>query len=253
MARPRLDRPVPDLHLSPALDGVKSLMGNDIGTRERLILLAIDEIRKHGPSEFNARVVCDRLELKQAMVPYHFGSREALIAEATIWAYRDWSTHPFEILQKTQGDGEKRLRAFIDDKLKWSARMGPVAVLVHYPMMSDTVNRLLESAYEVELRQRQEFQIAVTSYLVIDIRNGTSTPIGFDWTKSPGVDEALTHASEFLAAGSILWASHGLALWMSGQHLPSTFFGQFNVEKIGRQFVINNHIDEIVAIAKGQR
>ena len=28
---------------------------------------------------------------------------------------------------------------------------------------------------------------------------------------------------------------------------------QFKVEKIGRQFVINNHIDEIVAIAKGQR
>ena len=57
MVRPRLDAPIPELDLAQALDGVKSLMGNDIGTRERMVLLAIDEMLKHGPADFNARFV----------------------------------------------------------------------------------------------------------------------------------------------------------------------------------------------------
>jgi AcrR family transcriptional regulator len=227
-------------------------MGNDIGTRERLILLAIDEILKNGPSEFNARIVCERLGVKQSMIPYHLGSRENLIVEATIWAYRDWTNYPLTVLRNTKGDPEKRLRAFLEAKNDWSQRMGTVALLIHYPMMSETVNQILQEKYGDEMRNKLSYQTAILGYLILDIRTGSNSPIDFDESNPPGVETALAHPREFFAANSVLWASHGVSLWLSGRHWASSYFNLFNVDKIGRQFVIKNHMDEILAIARGR-
>ena len=252
MVRPRLDAPVPELHLAPALDGVTSLMGSGIGTRERLILLAIDEIKKHGPADFNARVVCERLGVKQSMIPYHFGTRDGLLVEATIWAYRDWSNYPTEILRNTSGSGEKRLRAYINAELDWASRMGPIKLLVQYPMLSETVRVKLHEKYGDEMRRKFEFHLAALGDLVIDIRTGSSTPLDYDDTNYPPIEKAITQAEEFLAATSVSWASHGLAMWASGSHMSTQRFWSLDLPKIAVKFTMKNHIDEIVAIAKGR-
>ena len=252
MARPRLDAPVPELHLPDALNGVTRLMGNDIGTRERLVLLAIHEIMMTGPSDFNARIVCERLGVKQSMIPYHFGSRDGLIVEATIWAYRDWSNYATEILRETAGSGEKRLRAYINAELDWASRMGPIALLVQYPMLSEPVRAKLQEKYGDEMRRKLEFHLAALSDIVIDIRTGSTTLLDYDDTNYPSIEKALTHATEFLTASSISWASHGLSMWVSGNHMSTQSFWTLDVGKISTKFAIKNHIDEIVAIAKGR-
>lgn len=252
MARPRLDAPVPELNLSGALDGIVATLGANIGTRERMILLTIDEIMKTGPSDFNARIVCERLGVKQSMVPYHFGSRDGLIVEATICAYRDWSNYAIDIVRNVKGNGEKRLRAYINAEMDWASRMGPIALLVQYPMLSEPVRVELEKKYGDEMRRKLEFHLAVLSDLVIDIRSGSTNPLDYDDTNYPTVDIAVKHAKEFLAATSISWASHGLAMWSSGHHLPSQSFWTLDVAKISTKFAIKNHVDEIVAIAKGR-
>jgi AcrR family transcriptional regulator len=53
-------------------------------TREKLIALTIEEIVKNGPSEFNAKDICDRIDAKHALVNYYFGNKEMLIAEANL-------------------------------------------------------------------------------------------------------------------------------------------------------------------------
>jgi AcrR family transcriptional regulator len=252
MVRPRLDAPVPELHLAPALDGVKALMGNDIGTRERLILLAIDEIKKHGPADFNGRIVCERFGVKQSMVPYHFGSRDGLIVEATIWAYRDWSRIGIDAIRRTTGDGEKRLRAYLKAEIDWAMRMGPIALLVQYPMLSEPVRIQLETIYGTEMRRGLEYHLAVLTDLVIDIRTGTTNPLDYDESNFPGTDFAVKNATEFLAATSVSWAAHGLQMWASGSHLSTQSFWSLDLPKIGVKFTMKNHIDEIVAIAKGR-
>jgi AcrR family transcriptional regulator len=252
MVRPRLDAVIPELHLAPALDGVTLLMGNDIGTRERLILLAIDEIMKSGPSDFNARTVCERLGIQQSMIPYHFGSRDGLLVEATIWAYRDWSNYATDILRKTSGSGEKRLRAYINAELDWASRMGPIKLLVQYPMLSAPVRVKLHEKYGDEMRRKFEFHLAALGDVVIDIRTGSSTPIDYDDTNYPPIEKAITHAEEFLAATSVSWAAHGLAMWASGSHQSTQSFWSLDLPKIAVKFSIKNHIDEIIAIAKGR-
>jgi AcrR family transcriptional regulator len=252
MARPRLDAPIPELHLAPALDGVKRLLGNDIGTRERMILLAIDEMLKHGPADFNARFVCERLGVQQSMIPYHFGSRDGLIVESTIWAYRDWSHYATDVLRKTSGKGEKRLRAYINAELEWASRMGPIALLVQYPMLSEPVRASLHEKYGDEMRRKLEFHLAALSDIVLDIRTGSNTPLDYDDTSYPPIENAIIHAREFLTASSISWASHGLAMWASGNHMSTQSFWTLDAGKISAKFSIKNHIDEIVAIAKGR-
>ena len=252
MPRPRLDAPVPDLHLSPALDGVKKLMGASIGTRERLILLAIDEIMKTGPSDFNARVVCERLQVEQSMVAYHFGNRDGLITEATLWAFRDWSHYAIAVLRSTKGDGTRRLRAYIKAEIDWAIRMGPIALVVQYPMLSEPVRIQLEQNHGDEMRRGLEYHLAIITDLVVDIRTGSTNPLDYDQHSYPSKDDAIAHASEFLAATSISWASHGIQLWASGSHLPSQSFWSLDIPKIAVKFAVKNHIDEIVAIAKGR-
>lgn len=252
MPRPRLDAPVPELHLSPALDGVKELMGNDIGTRERLILLTIDEIMKSGPADFNARLVCDRMQVKQSMVPYHFGSREGLITEATIWAFRDWSRYAISVIRRTKGDGEKRLRAYLNAEVKWAMRMGPIALLVQYPILSERVRMKIDEQYGDEMRRNLEYHLAVLADLVVDIRTGSTNPLDYDEHTYPSMEAAVSKAAEFLTATSISWAAHGLQMWVSGSHLSTKSFWTLDVPKIAVKFTVKNHIDEIVAIAKGR-
>ncbi len=252
MPRPRLDAPVPELHLSPALNGVKELMGNDIGTRERLILLAIDEMVKSGPSDFNARIVCDRLQVKQSMIPYHFGSRDGLITEATIWAFRDWSRCGISTIRRTKGTGEKRLRAYLNAEIEWAMRMGPVALLVQYPTLSEPVRIQLDETYGDEMRRNLEYHLAILTDLVVDIRTGSTNPFDYDEHTYPSIDKAVINATEFLAATSISWAAHGIQMWVSGSHLSTKSFWTLDVPKIAVNFTIKNHIDEIIITAKGR-
>jgi AcrR family transcriptional regulator len=252
MVRPRLDAPVPELNLAPALDGVRSLLGDQIGTRERMVLLAIDEMLKHGPADFNARVVCERLGLQQSMVPYHFASRDGLVVEATIWAFRDWARNGIEALRRTTGNGERRLRAYVKAEIDWATRMGPIALLVQYPMLSEPVRIQLESSYGPEMRRQLEYHLAVLTDMVIDIRTGSINPLDYDESRLPGTDFAVKNSSEFLAATSISWACHGIQMWASGSHLSTQSFWSLDLPKIAVNFSIKNHIDEIVSIAKGR-
>lgn len=252
MARPRLDAPVPELHLAPVVSRIRELMGTTIGTKERLILLSIDEMLTSGPSDFNARIVCERLGVKQSMIPYHFESRDGLVAEATIWAYRLWANHSVAVVRRTKSDAEKRLRAYLEAECEIGKELRSVTVLIQYPMLSASVQAILNERYGDEMRRELEFHLAVITDLIIEIRGGKTASLNYDSTNYPGTGDAIKHASEFLAATSISWASHGIAMWASGHHMPSATFWNLDLEKISTQFAIANHIDEMVATARGR-
>jgi hypothetical protein len=102
------------------------------------------------------------------------------------------------------------------------------------------------------MRQKLEYHLAVLTDLVIDIRTGTNNPLDYDETNAPGSEFAIQHSSEFLAASSISWASHGIQMWASGSHLSTQSFWSLDIPKIAVKFAMKNHIDEIIATAKGR-
>ena len=68
MARPKVTQLIPDLKLSSGVEALLLGLGEaQIGTKERMILLAIDQIVERGPVDFNSGLVCDQLGIKHPM------------------------------------------------------------------------------------------------------------------------------------------------------------------------------------------
>lgn len=252
MARPRNDEPLRPISVSREVRNIERIMGDDITTRELIILVAINQMIDVGPVDFNANTVCETLGIKHPMINYYFGSRDGLIADAAIWAFRGWSHGWAKSITTSKPEPEARLRASLAFEIEWSSEMRAVSVLVQYPLLSSSVRAILDSKYGDEMAKTFEYHLALLTQIVIDMRKGTKTPIEFDETNYPRNDRIARNPAEFMAATSMALASHGLSMWGSGQHHPSRRSAKEMVANITRNLMIENHITEIIRIAKGR-
>jgi AcrR family transcriptional regulator len=241
------------IELSPEVQAIAETLGSNISTRDLIILASIDQITETGPVDFNSGTVCDLLNLKHPMINYYFGSRDGLIAEATIWAYRGWSHKVIAATRKAPVDGEKRLRAYVGECLDWAKNMGPMTVLSQYPVLSRTVKTTVEKGYSVELQKDFEFHLIFLATLMLDIRTGKNSDLDFDQTNYPKTKYTLSHPRELLEAASLAWASHGIMMWRSGSHTPTNSMRKDFTAKFSEDVAMGIHIENIMAIARGRK
>jgi AcrR family transcriptional regulator len=213
----------------------------------------MDQMIKTGPVDFNSGTVCDLLNLKHPMINYYFGSRDGLITEATIWAYRNWSNRVLTATRNAPKNGEKRLRAYLETNLEWCKNMGALTVLSQYPVLSRAVKTLVDNGYSLELQKDFEYHLIVLATLIIDIRSGKNSELGFDQTNYPKGKYMLTHPRELLDATSVAWAAHGVNMWISGSHTPTRNLRQEFTAKVSEELAIRAHIENIIAIARGRK
>lgn len=222
----------------------------DPSTKEKMILLAIENIIATGPADFNAMYVCDRLGLNHSLVNYHFGNRDGLIAEATMWTHRQWTKNFVEIIRSAPPIGLKQLRASIEGEIAWAQRMGGMAVLVNYPITSLGSHNIVVSKHATELQNTLEFHIALVTEIVLGIRRDVSPKIDFTVENYPK-QEILRHPAAVLAASSIIWSTHGLASWSSGQNISSDNIHDNILTAHLTKRAIKNHIQQIIKVAVG--
>ena len=209
------------VELSPEVQAIADGLGTSISTRDLIILASIDQMIETGPVDFNSGTVCDQLNLKHPMINYYFGSRDGLIAEASIWAYRGWSDKVMTATRNAPKNAEKRLRAHLEASLEWAENMRAVTVLSQYPVLSKAVKNLIDDGYSVELQKDFEYHIAFLASLIIDMRSGKNSDLDFDKTNYPKTKYFLSHPRELLDASSIAWAAHGIMMWRSWSHIPT--------------------------------
>jgi AcrR family transcriptional regulator len=145
--------------LSPEVQAIAENLGTTISTRDLIILTSIDQMIETGPVDFNSGTVCDQLNLKHPMINYYFGSRDGLIAEASMWAYRGWSHKVMTAARNAPKNPEKRLRAYLDASLEWAKNMQAMTVLSQYPVLSKTVKTMIDDGYSVELQNDFEYHL----------------------------------------------------------------------------------------------
>ncbi len=239
--------------LIPEVQAIADGLGTNISTRDLIILASIDQMTETGPVDFNSGAVCDLLNLKHPMINYYFGSRDGLIAEASIWAYRGWSEKVMTATRNAPKNAEKRLRAYLEANLEWAENMRAVTVLSQYPVLSKAVKDLIDDGYSVELQKDFEYHLVFLATLIIDMRTGKNSDLDFDKTNYPKGKYTLSHPRELLEAASIAWAAHGMMMWRSGSHIPTTNLRKEFTAKLSEDLAMRLHIDNIVAIARGQK
>jgi AcrR family transcriptional regulator len=239
--------------LSPEVQAIADNLGTSISTRDLIILTSIDQITKTGPVDFNSGEVCDLLNLKHPMINYYFGSRDGLIAEAAMWAYRSWSQKVIAATINAPRNAEKRLRAYLDASLEWAENMQAMTVLSQYPVLSKEVKNLIDGGYSIELQKDFEFHLVFLATLIKDIRTGKNSDLDFDQTNYPKTKYSLSHTRELLDAASLAWSAHGIMIWRSGSHTPTKNLRKDFTAKMSDVLAIGIHIDNIIAIAKGKK
>lgn len=253
MARRPRDTVNSSLTLSPEVQNIADVMGSSISTRDLIILASIEQMIDTGPVDFNSGTVCDLLNLKHPMINYYFGSRDGLIAEATIWAYRGWSNKAISATRNAPKDPEKRLRAYLEAGLEWAGNMHSMTLLSQYPVLSQAVKTIVDEGYSIELQKNFEFHIVFLAALIIDLRKGKASDLDFDETNYPKAQYMLTHPKELLDAASVAWAGHGVNLWNSGSHIPTRNLRQEFTAKVSDRLAVSVHMDNIIAIARGRK
>ena len=239
--------------LSPEVQAIADSLGTSISTRDLIILTSIDQMTETGPVDFNSGTVCDLLNLKHPMINYYFGSRDGLIAEASIWAYRGWSHKVMAATRNAPKNAEKRLRAYLESSLEWAENMRAVTVLSQYPVLSKAVKGLIDDGYSVELQKDFEYHIVFLATLLMDMRSGKNSDLDFDKTNYPKGKLFLSHPRELLDAASIAWSSHGIMMWRSGSHIPTNNLRKEFTAKVSEDLAVKVHIDNIIDIARGRK
>lgn len=218
-------------------------------TRQKMIILAIEQIVRVGPADFTAVQVCDRLNIKHPMINHYFGSRDVFMAEVQWWAYREWVKQVDRTFREAPKNPKKRLRAFIDGEIAWAQRMGGMHILIHYPMVSASTLAYLSEHHQQEMQKYFEYHLALITVTVRDIHKQTLHPLDFDADTIPKVD-LLKVPKYFLAATQISWATHGLASWNSGKHIATQNIEDSKLTALTTKIAVEKMIQTIMGIAE---
>lgn len=192
-----------------------------IDMRERIILETISRVAVLGPTSFNVKDVCASLGISNSLVNHHFGNRDKMLAEITERVYADYVSIIWRVADETPGDAADALRAWMNASVDWNIANSGWALLLNYPVASLEITQAIDSWHKEAMRQWGEYNLARLSLLVHDVRHGTRTSV--EW--GPGearTDVVLADLHSVSIAGSIGWATHGMAVWQSGRHLPTS-------------------------------
>lgn len=219
-------------------------------TREKIIMIAIEDIRDVGPADFSPMRVCERLGLKHPLVNYHFDNRDGLLAEATWWAYQLWSRNVVNSIQSAPADPEKRLRAFVADEAKWAREFSGMYLLLQHPLASFNSQKLVKARYQKEMADIFDHHLALLAVIINDLRSGKVSSVAFDKDHLPRA-LAIANPNAVLSAGHVAWMTHGFASWSAGHHVSTNSMEARSVAGLSVALARKTYIDLIVKVAKG--
>lgn len=225
----------------------KSVVGTELEMRERIILETIDRVAVIGPTSFNVKDVCEKLGVSNSLINHHFGNRDKMLAEITERVYRGYVSEIWEISDAAGPDPVDRLRAWMVASVDWNSRNPGWALLLNYPVASMEITAAIDVFHKESMRDWAAYNLARLIVLVRDIRRGTST----EFTALPGHLDAGEIMSDMVAgsiAGTVGFATHGLAVWQSGRHLPTS--GEIPELSAVEEQIKRDHIERVIALVR---
>ena len=113
--------------------GVPERIQRRSSARDQLITAAVEHLSVHGPAGLQPQEICQELGLSKALVNYHFGGREGLIAEAMVVGYERYVEVLMEAADAAGPDQVARLMAWIDRQVEWTTEHRGLAAALDFP------------------------------------------------------------------------------------------------------------------------
>jgi AcrR family transcriptional regulator len=198
--------------------------------RAALVEAALAQLRTNGPSGVRPHEICRELHLSKALVNYHFGSRDGLVAEAMSRGYEGYVDTLTAAAEAAGSDPLDRLMGWIDAQIDWTAANAGLAAALHFSSFyargaaaeSEAVMRMQEAGMRNFANLRGLVRAAGES-----VRADGSAPAD---AVTVGLDAAV-----------IGWATLGFSVWLAGNHLPTQ---ELHVES--RILLARDHLRKVV-------
>ena len=222
--------------------------GDDPNPRvhDKLLYLAIEEIAKVGPNDFNSYSICDRINVTYPMVNHYFGGRNGLVAEAALVVYRRYMTRLHGGVMSAPANPEDRFRAWVWGQIKWTVDMRGWGAVLNYPDSCQESSRLLRERHGDEMRDLFEYNMAVLVHLITEVRTGVVSAWPDEFTPEFRAF-AVSDPATLSLAGSIAWSTLGISVWSSGQHVPSTAVAEIDTH--ANKFM-TDHVERLLDSAR---
>lgn len=214
--------------------------------REKIILVSIDDLGRVGPATFNVKLVCEALGVSFSLINHHFGSRDRLIAEATLHAYKAYVEELWAKASREQAPDD-RLRAWLLAAVEWTSAHSGISAILNYPTASLDVTEIITQSWREELRSWGELNLARLHQLVLDVRQGQVTNRDFTLGDLP-LAEFRQDSQAMLITGSIALSNLGMCVWSAGKHMPSSRIEDVRTRE---DAALRFHVDQMIKQARG--
>ncbi len=182
-----------------------------MSSRDALVAATVDHLAKYGPVGTQPQDVCAELGISKALVNYHFGGREGLIAEALTVAYEARSKEMAEVAQSVQlgAPATAALESIIESHVRWGGEQPGLAAATAYPELAVGRSAITQPQLD-RLRAAGEQNFASMQSVVLAARLELTGGRPFEGE----------HAARVMAA-IIGWMTLGMLVWNGGTYLPT--------------------------------
>ena len=214
----------------------------DVSMRDKIIMVTIDDVGRVGSTSFNAKFVCEALGIAPSLINHHFGSRDELLAEATITCYSNYVKLLWESVEIAPADPKSRLRAWIEASIDWTSQMSGWGPILNYPTSSLEITKIIDEKYRIEMTKWSELNLARLVILVGDVKRNRVSNVDFTLGEIPKL-KLIKDPRLVTLTASIGWSTLGIAVWKAGRHLPSG-----SIKEVGllERQMVKSHIDRLI-------
>ncbi|MDA3014400.1 MAG: helix-turn-helix domain containing protein [Actinomycetota bacterium] len=184
--------------------------------RQALIDATVHELATKGPRGVVLAEICLELDISPALVNYHFGNRDNLLAEAVVVAHRRLVDDMNEITLRPHASAEDQFRARFDYRFDWTRDHPGIDSMLNYTHVLDPSGRVLSNEFQERIGQTTSDDMAGLATCVAALHHGRPM------TELIGAEHPLYRPEFADVTAYVALSALGAATFLTGHHPGST-------------------------------
>lgn len=187
-------------------------------TRNQILEESAKSLSVNGPLKFEVQQICQITGVNPSMIQYYFGSRENLIQEVAITEYEKYVDEMYEISINPNLSPQIKLSNWINNQINWTKNNPGIAMVLNYPNITIEGENSAKNTNIIDsLKFQSSRNLLGLGQIILEIH-------GENLNLQTDIESYVKQNPDFaLNVGMIGWTAFGLSTWVAGNHLPSRF------------------------------